>query len=267
MLFFSPCSILSFLNTFCTRYVMYITGCNNRTVPLQRSSSLSKPPPPPVRRTSSISSNSQQHDEENNNNQQQQRLMEDDEKTPRGSAENISDAKSLESMAAQASSMAESLRLMTVNNSPGILRRSSSMSNGGSGNFDPSNANRRSLTFGQNKVTFAPNAKVQDGSYNRVSTHHVIPVGVSEKPSPEAEIYGFGAKFRENSRQYFSNGNSDVRVQAESDDNQRFVDSLSKRMNAAGSTATDQHQQQKSRLKAELERSAANLKKTNGPRF
>ena len=102
----------------------------------------------------------------------------------------------------------------------------------------------------------------QNGGYSKVSTHHVIPVngGPPQQPtttkpnhqnpnnqnkqlnnkekvmSPEGEIYGFGAKFKENSQQYFdmsasypSGGGGNSR-RIEEVENQKFLDALSSKL-------------------------------------
>jgi hypothetical protein len=125
--------------------------------------------------------------------------------------------------------------------SSSILTRSTSMSTSGN---PPSAASvtavsafgprdqfaRRSLTMSSSVaaakgVSFAPTATVMNGNgneglYKKVSTHHVIPVNAAaptsataagggrncpqDKLSPEGEIYGFGVKFKENTRHYFT---------------------------------------------------------------
>lgn len=55
------------------------------------------------------------------------------------------------------------------------------------------------------------------------STHHVLSI-----QSPEAEIYGFDNKFKENTRQYFNR-----------DQNQVFLDSLAKKLQGQGQQGSE----------------------------
>eukprot|EP00095_Tigriopus_kingsejongensis_P011084 maker-scaffold545_size140784-snap-gene-0.18 protein:Tk11084 transcript:maker-scaffold545_size140784-snap-gene-0.18-mRNA-1 annotation:"hypothetical protein AGABI2DRAFT_204006" len=108
---------------------------------IQRSASQISKPIPPIRRTPAMASPTPQgHDQLNNNHFSrtssfQNKNLEpldptDDDATPHGSVENISrDIGGLEEMAAQASNVAESLR--RIQNSPSMLRRSTSMSSNG----------------------------------------------------------------------------------------------------------------------------------------
>ncbi|TRY61256.1 hypothetical protein TCAL_14914 [Tigriopus californicus] len=211
-------------------------GLNPNNAPrcstLQRSSSQISKPVPPIRRTPSITSptHGPSNDKLNNNHMGAPRsssfqLVEDDDATPHGSVENIShqDLGGLEEMAVRASNVAENLRRIPAGqpHSPSTLRRSTSMSANvppPCSTFDRDQSARRSLTLatqGSNQpkgVTFAPNPPTlhsdnnhrgyNENLYKKISTHHVIPVS-SDKPSPEGEIYGFGARFKENTRHYF----------------------------------------------------------------
>ena len=75
----------------------------------------------------------------------------------------------------------------------------------------------------------------------KISTHHVIPVNGAtapagqvsvqnnnKQPSPEAEIYGFGAKFKEARQQYFDMSAS--YPSSMSAENQKFLDTLSSKL-------------------------------------
>ena len=272
---------------------------------LQRSTSQVGKPPPPIRRTSSISS---QNGETSPNSHTASTLSRtssfkgpkplvnkiDDDATPHGSIENISPMPADNPTSME--TITETLR--RVPGSPGILRRSTSMSQSPAAaspvvsHFERDPHLRRSLTItnqveranvlsrlqmGKNSVTFAPTATVHntdnaEEAYKRVSTHHVIPVSSTgakianvppvphavahkseNKLSPEGEIYGFGRKFRENSRHYFngepsnipsmsfsypnSNANPPQQQAAqalpmsqEAIQNQRFLDSLSAKL-------------------------------------
>ncbi|XP_059089814.1 GATA zinc finger domain-containing protein 7-like [Tigriopus californicus] len=214
----------------------FTPGLNPNNAPrcstLQRSSSQISKPVPPIRRTPSITSptHGPSNDKLNNNHMGAPRsssfqLVEDDDATPHGSVENIShqDLGGLEEMAVRASNVAENLRRIPAGqpHSPSTLRRSTSMSANvppPCSTFDRDQSARRSLTLatqGSNQpkgVTFAPNPPTlhsdnnhrgyNENLYKKISTHHVIPVS-SDKPSPEGEIYGFGARFKENTRHYF----------------------------------------------------------------
>lgn len=219
----------------CFSFHVLLAGLNPNNTPrcstLQRSSSQISKPVPPIRRTPSITSpnHSPSNDKLNNNHMGPPRttsfqLVEDDDATPHGSVENIShhDLGGLEEMAARASNVVDSLRRIPgQSTSPSTLRRSTSMSANAPppcSTFDRDQSARRSLslaTQGSNipkGVTFAPNPPTlhsdnhrggyNENLYKKVSTHHVIPIS-SDKPSPEGEIYGFGAKFKENTRHYF----------------------------------------------------------------
>ncbi len=167
------------------------------------SSSRMPPPPPPLRRTSSITSNHAISCADD-----------PDDATPHGSVENLPPAaggdEALEVMAAKASDMANSLSSINNNSILSLLKRSTSMttSNHGGNSLDSRALARRSLMDNypqlENKgarVTFSPLVR-DDHHYNRVDIKHVIPVKSGAISSPEAEIYGFGRRFQENSRQY-----------------------------------------------------------------
>lgn len=151
-------------------------------------------------------------------------------------------------------------------------------------------------------VSFAPNvATVMNAggeggaSYRRVSTHHVIPVSGgggaaggtafasgSKKLSPDGEIYGFGMRFRENTRHYFGNphysgaGPSSLPtvLSEEAVQNQLFLDQLSAKLTGSPSGAmpvtsalpppvpTPINTINKSKRDAEIENAALRLKRT-----
>ena len=107
--------------------------------------------------------------------------------------------------------------------------------------------------------------------------------------SPEGEIYGFGAKFKENSQQYFdmsasypntSNSNGGVgggtnsARKMEAVENQKFIDALSSKLlgkpvNNPGNTnpgtgSGKSTEANKASLNAEIQRGSFQLRKTNG---
>lgn len=305
---------------------------------LQRSSShmCKPPPPPPIRRTSSISS--QNGDSVGPSLSRTSSFkggtspmsgvprVEDDgeDATPHGSVENIPpmpvDQEQHASMDAMAAANCKTDTLRRLQSSPGILRRSTSMSqrdsstaggspmHGSSGSrqqslFERDPHLRRSLTITsqaeranvlqringgsptKNSVSFAPTvATCPDGSaYKRISTHHVIPVSggaavtqlppvssssqQKDKLSPEGEIYGFGKKFKENSRHYFNGEPSNIPsssnlmgfsypttgapMSQEAIQNQMFLDSLSAKLTGSvqqGSRLNSAQQQQQQQL-------------------
>ena len=125
-------------------------------------------------------------------------------------------------------------------------------------NFDRDQFLRRSLTLTSrsdranliNSLTERISQRMtQHNGGAKISTHHVIPVngaaGASapammpgrpnknnnKEPSPEAEIYGFGNKFKEARQQYFDmsasypNNTSSINTE-----NQKFLDSLSSKL-------------------------------------
>ena len=128
------------------------------------------------------------------------------------------------------------------------------------------------MNAGQPAAATAPT-----GSGSRISsTHHVISVKSAPPPaagrpapaacnrkdnnkqlttSPEGEKYGFGAKFKECSKQYFDMSAS--YPNSVSMENQKFIDSLSSKLMAT----TDDP---KAGLNAEIQSGVFNLKKTNG---
>ena len=111
-----------------------------------------------------------------------------------------------------------------------------------------------------------------------VSTHHVIPVN-KQVMSPEGEKYGFGAKFKQSSCQYFDMSASypnPIKVE-----NQKFIDSLSTKLmketnNAAAPNVLNHqsaennhmhpanHNNPKTLLNSEIQNGTFHLKKTNG---
>ena len=187
---------------------------------LQRSSSHCgrSAPPPPVRRTPSMTKSPVQGDT---------LLRIDDDETPHGSVENLM-PDPLEEMAQKASNVAESLHRFHGNS--GILRRSTSMSNGPN-SPQRDTFSRRSFTMSNNNnpghSSTNTSGNPDPSRYQRVSTHHIIPIR-GDKPSPDAEIYGFGQKFRENSRQYFKSETAPLSKEAIQ--NQLFLDSLSAKL-------------------------------------
>lgn len=265
-------------------------------------------------------------------------------------ASNNRDHLSLEAMVTKASNVAQSL-IRLDNNNTAQLRRSTSLSTGendlpppppqtssSSSFFDRDQLVRRSLTLTSradranliNTLTERISQRMQQANgggvaktttstfnpdpqphYNKVGTHHVIPVSgppnkqqhAATKMSPEGEIYGFGVKFKETSRQYFTNGSSSSSAAIpsvmsasypsacgpsdaqEAIQNQMFLDALSTKLmgkssNISSSTASKVPKSpavkvngngnsspapaSKSKLNAEIESGAFSLRKTNG---
>ena len=102
--------------------------------------------------------------------------------------------------------------------------------------------------------------------------------------SPEGEIYGFGAKFKETSQQYFdmsasypnsnsNGGGAGGSRKIEEVENQKFIDALSSKLlgkpvknpgnNPAGSGGKST-ESNKAQLNAEIQRGSFQLRKTNG---
>ncbi len=232
----------------------------------------STPPPPPIRRSSSISSNGGKDlASAGRNSDYADEEEEDEDATPHGSVENIAEdarsmRKSLQMMAEQATQAAESLR--NLNGGGGghgssqrelpsglvLMKRTVSGPDSSNNNINSNYLSNRS------SVSFAPTATVMSdngGAYSRVGTHHVIPVKggaetissrtipvnissspYSDQPSPEGEIYGFGRKFKEGSRNYFDSAgaapkSSQLVMSQEEMQNRLFLDSLSKRLTAS----------------------------------
>jgi hypothetical protein len=271
----------------------------------------------------------------------------DDEVTPHGSIENVSivsptngeDRLSLEAMVAKASSVASNLvKFDSSSNQP--MRRSTSLSTkqpddsmpppppplSNSSFLDRDQFLRRSLTLTSradranliSTLTERISQRMQNNapttissSYNKIGTHHVIPVNgpppapvnaVNKPPppsqpvshdnnkhlvnnkfgktiSPEGDIYGFGVKFKENSKHYFDMSASYPSSQhEEAMENQKFLDALSTKLlgtsvntppttssSASKSIAPQQPQPPaKSRLNSEIESGSFNLRKTKG---
>ncbi len=242
--------------------------------------------------------------------------LEDDDATPHGSVENIPN------MPADDEVDTATDRGVRMRVTPGssILTRSTSMSTStpGAGMYAASPASfggrdqfaRRSLTMSSSTkgVSFAPTATVmnEDGSgslYKKVSTHHVIPVSGGqkqaarvrptqheEKMSPEGEIYGFGVKFKENTRQYFTlqqqYPTATAMMSQEAVQNQIFLDQLSAKLTGSlngpssitaasvpssgpsslppmiPQTTAAANSASKSRRSAEIESAAQNLRRT-----
>ena len=102
--------------------------------------------------------------------------------------------------------------------------------------------------------------------------------------SPEGEIYGFGAKFKENSQQYFdmsasypSGVGGDSRMKIEDVENQKFLDALSTKLlgksaatpKSNGSLSSESSNMSnnigsKAELNAEIQNGTFQLRKTNG---
>ena len=102
--------------------------------------------------------------------------------------------------------------------------------------------------------------------------------------SPEGEIYGFGAKFKEDSQQYFDMsasypsgvGGDSSRMKMEDVENQKFLDALSTKLlgskssvvipksNGSGSGELSNNIGSKAELNAEIQIGTFQLRKTNG---
>ena len=106
--------------------------------------------------------------------------------------------------------------------------------------------------------------------------------------SPEGEIYGFGAKFKEDSQQYFDMsasypsgvGGDSSRMKMEDVENQKFLDALSTKLlgktsgipksngspsrNAGESMMLSNNIGSKADLNAEIQNGTFQLRKTNG---
>ena len=112
-----------------------------------------------------------------------------------------------------------------------------------------------------NAASIQPTARVVS------STHHVIPVN-KQVMSPEGEKYGFGAKFKQSSNQYFDMSASYPNPM--NVENQKFIDSLSTKLLKETTTVSTQNpaaenqQHQKAQLNAEIQNGTFLLKKTNG---
>ena len=108
-----------------------------------------------------------------------------------------------------------------------------------------------------NNAAVQPTARV-------VSTHHVIPVN-KQVMSPEGEKYGFGAKFKQSSNQYFDMSASYPNPM--NVENQKFIDSLSTKLlkeTASTQNRTEDQHHQKAQLNTEIQNGTFLLKKTNG---
>ena len=125
-------------------------------------------------------------------------------------------------------------------------------------NFDRDQFLRRSLTLTSrsdranliNSLTERISQRMtQHNGGAKISTHHVIPVNGAagpsapammtqgrpnknnnKEPSPEAEIYGFGNKFKEARQQYFDMSASYPNSSSINTENQKFLDSLSSKL-------------------------------------
>ena len=103
--------------------------------------------------------------------------------------------------------------------------------------------------------------------------------------SPEGEIYGFGAKFKETSQQYFdmsasypnsnsNGGGASGARKIEEVENQKFIDALSSKLlgkpvknpgnNPAAGSGGKSTESNKAQLNAEIQRGSFQLRKTNG---
>jgi len=165
---------------------------------------------------------------------------------------------SLEALASQASSVAQSLAALNNRNNNNCIRRSTSLQHDGQ---HPQQHHHRASLVGADDgrqragVTFAPSATVLGAPnelYSGVGSRHVIPVaGPPPVPvavhSPEGEVYGFGRRFKEGSRDYFSAigtawpSNQRQQMAREQMQNQMFLDSLSAKLTG------EQEEQAKSR--------------------
>lgn len=108
-------------------------------------------------------------------------------------------------------------------------------------------------------------------SGSRISTHHVIPVN-KQLNSPEGEKYGFGAKFKQSSSQYFDMSASYPNPSMNAE-NQKFMENLSSQLLDSNTAAPpagaqpNQPQQQsinRAQLNSDINRGAFILRKTNG---
>ena len=151
-------------------------------------------------------------------------------------------------------------------------------------------------------VTFAPSPTKTSPTkssipYRKIGTRHLIPVqgeAGDQQSSPEAEIYGFGQRFKENRRHYFTNNGPSLSSSTSSfngksvtEQNQKFLDNLSAKLTGKTvPTSSSSHQlssaanlgiqsqiprspsfnngNSKTRLNAEIEKGSFNLRKTNG---
>ena len=227
------------------------TMASSSVVAAPHNSTVCKPPPPPIRRSSSICSTSSQ----DRTSTFRTSTNEDEDLTPHGSMENVNvlspnqDRLSLEAMVAKASNVASNLTNFQGNSS--TLRRSTSMSTNENTvpsqqqqNFDRDQFLRRSLTLTSrsDRANLINSLTERISQRAKISTHHVIPVNGAagapvnkpnknnnKQPSPEAEIYGFGAKFKEARQQYFDMSAS-YPASSMSAENQKFLDNLSSKL-------------------------------------
>ena len=164
------------------------------------------------------------------------------------------DRLSLEAMVAKASNVASNLTNFQggSQNNSSTLRRSTSMSTNENTvpshqqqqNFDRDQFLRRSLTLTSrsDRANLINSLTERISQRAKISTHHVIPVNGAagapvnkptknnnKQPSPEAEIYGFGAKFKEARQQYFDMSAS-YPASSMSAENQKFLDNLSSKL-------------------------------------
>lgn len=236
-----------------------------------RNMSSKPPPPPPIRRSSSITS----QDSLSTFRTSTHNMMsnEDEDVTPHGSMENVNvssstttptsqDRLSLEAMVAKASNVASNLIHLENNGANNnTMRRSTSLStkaekpaqvNSGQQTFDREQFLRKSLTLTSkadranliNTLTERISQRMQQQQLSNNVT--VIPVNGSENgkqtasvPSPEGEKYGFGAKFKQSSKQYFDMSASYPNNSMMTLENQKFIDNLSSKLMPSPLTSAD----------------------------
>ena len=230
-------------------------------------STVCKPPPPPIRRSSSICSQDSNRTSTFRNTNEDEDITPHGSMENVNVLSPNQDRLSLEAMVAKASSVASNLTSNFDPNSS-TLRRSTSMSTNGAtpappiSHFDRDQFLRRSLTLTSRsdranlinslteRISQRMNHQGTNGSNAKISTHHVIPVNGAalaasavgapaksppvvnqnnnKQPSPEGEIYGFGAKFKETRQQYFDMSAS--YPSSMSAENQKFLDNLSSKL-------------------------------------